>query len=93
MGISIYPVTPNFAAEFGDVDLSANLSFQVEHHVFPDMPSSRYQQIAPRVREICERYGLPYTTGPLWKQVGSTWGKIFRLALPDRKPRAAALVG
>ena len=45
------------------------------------------------VREICERYGLPYTTGPLWKQVGSTWGKIFRLALPDRKPRATALVG
>jgi linoleoyl-CoA desaturase len=49
--------------------------------------------VAPKVREICERYGLPYTTGPLWKQVGSTWGKIFRLALPDRKPGRAAVFG
>ena len=29
---------------------SGNLSFQVEHHLFPDMPSSRYAEIAPRVR-------------------------------------------
>ena len=39
--------------------MSGNLSYQVEHHLFPDMPSSRYQEIAPRVRAICERYGLP----------------------------------
>ena len=63
----------------------------------PPLPGPAVATGTPRwrsqVREICERYGLPYTTGPLWKQVGSTWGKIFRLALPDRKPRAAALVG
>jgi len=34
------------------------------------------------VRDVCERYDLPYTTGPLWKQVGSAWRKVFRLALP-----------
>ena len=34
------------------------------------------------VREICERYELPYTTGPLPKQVASAWAKVFRLALP-----------
>ena len=50
--------------------MSGNLSYQVEHHLFPDMPSSRYQQIAPRVKEICERYGLPYNTGPFRKQLG-----------------------
>ncbi len=33
--------------------LSGNLSFQVEHHLFPDMPSSRYAEIAPRVRDVC----------------------------------------
>src|SRR5437660_6507128 len=44
--------------------LSGNLSFQVEHHLFPDMPSSRYTEIAPRVRDVCRRYGLPYNTGP-----------------------------
>ena len=44
--------------------LAGNLSFQVEHHLYPDMPSSRYSEIAPRVRDICHRYGLPYNTGP-----------------------------
>jgi NADPH-dependent stearoyl-CoA 9-desaturase len=68
--------------------LSGNLSFQVEHHLFPDMPSSRYAEVAPRVREVCERYGLPYNTGPLRKQLGSVHRTILRLALPGGRPRA-----
>ncbi|HEV7586152.1 MAG TPA: acyl-CoA desaturase [Solirubrobacteraceae bacterium] len=67
--------------------LSGNLSFQVEHHLFPDMPSSRYAEIAPRVRDICARYGLPYNTGPLRKQLGAVHRTILRLALPGGKPR------
>ncbi len=67
--------------------MTGNLSHQVEHHLFPDLPSNRYAEIAPRVREICERYGLPYNTGPLLKQVGSAWAKVFRLALPGKKNR------
>ena len=39
-------------------------SHQIEHHLFPDMPARRYAEIAPEVREICERYGIPYNTGP-----------------------------
>ncbi|MEN3345303.1 MAG: NADPH-dependent stearoyl-CoA 9-desaturase, partial [Arthrobacter sp.] len=53
--------------------MSGNLSHQIEHHLFPDLPSNRYAEVAPKVQEICQRYGLPYTTGPLLKQVGSTW--------------------
>ena len=63
--------------------MTGNLSFQVEHHLFPDLPSNRYQEIAPKVRELFERYGLSYTTGPLPKQVGSAWKKVFRLSLPN----------
>ena len=65
--------------------MTGNLSHQVEHHLFPDLPSNRYAEVAVHVREICARYGLPYNTGPLHKQVGSAWAKVFRLALPDRK--------
>jgi len=65
--------------------MSGNLSHQIEHHLFPDLPSNRYAEVAPKVQEICKRYGLPYTTGPLLKQVGSTWAKIFKLALPPKK--------
>jgi NADPH-dependent stearoyl-CoA 9-desaturase len=71
--------------------LAGNLSFQVEHHLFPDMPSSRYAEIAPRVRDICRRYGLPYNTGPLHRQLGSVFRAILRLALPggEERPKPA----
>jgi fatty acid desaturase len=64
--------------------LSGNLSHQIEHHLYPDLPANRYAEISTEVREICERYGIPYNTGPLRKQFGSVVRKIVRLALPDR---------
>jgi linoleoyl-CoA desaturase len=67
--------------------MSGNLGYQVEHHLYPDMPSSRYGEIAPRVRDICKRYGLPYNTGPLSKQWGKVQRTIIRLAFPGGKPR------
>ena len=75
--------------------LSGNLSFQVEHHLFPDMPSSRYAEIAPRVRDVCQRYGLPYNTGPFSKQLGSVHRTILRLAFPGGRvrPKPAAYAG
>jgi fatty acid desaturase len=66
---------------------SGNLGYQVEHHLFPDMPSTRYAEIAPRVKEICERYELPYNTGPFLKQWGMVNRTIVRLAFPGGKPR------
>jgi len=70
--------------------LAGNLSFQVEHHLFPDMPSSRYSEIAPRVKEICEKYELPYNTGPFGKQWGSVQRTILRLAFPGGTARPKA---
>jgi NADPH-dependent stearoyl-CoA 9-desaturase len=72
--------------------MTGNLSHQIEHHLFPDLPSNRYQEIAPQVRELFERYALTYTSGSLIKQVGSAWKKVFRLSLPNdfvRKTTAA----
>ena len=63
--------------------MTGNLSFQIEHHLFPDLPSNRYQQIAPQVRDLFDRYGLRYTTGPLPRQVASAWWKVVRLSLPN----------
>jgi fatty acid desaturase len=67
--------------------LTGNLSFQVEHHLYPDMPSSRYTEVAPRVRDVCRRYGLPYNTGPLRRQLGTVHRTILRLAFPGGRPR------
>jgi len=70
--------------------MTGNLSFQIEHHLFPDLPSNRYQEIAPKVQELFERYGLTYTSGPVPRQVASAWRKVFRLSLPNDFPRKAS---
>jgi NADPH-dependent stearoyl-CoA 9-desaturase len=70
--------------------MSGNLSYQVEHHLYPDMPSSRYKEIAPRVKEICERYDLPYNTGPFSKQWLMVQRTLLRLAFPGGETRPKA---
>ena len=62
---------------------SGNLCYQIEHHLFPDLPSNRYAQIAVRVRALCDKYDLPYTTGSLVHQYLLTLRTIHKLALPD----------
>ena len=75
--------------------LTGNLSHQIEHHLFPDVPARRYPMIAPEVKAICEKYGLAYNTGPLSRQLGSVARKICRLALPGRRrtPDTVARLG
>jgi len=69
--------------------LSGNLSHQIEHHLFPDIPARRYPEISVEVREICERYGLQYNTGPLYRQLFTVAKKIVRLSFPTRRNAAA----
>jgi NADPH-dependent stearoyl-CoA 9-desaturase len=64
--------------------MTGNLSYQIEHHLFPDLPSNRYAEIAERVRLLCDKYDLPYTTGPLVTQYLLAFRTIHKLALPDR---------
>lgn len=71
--------------------LSGNLSHQIEHHLFPDMPSNRYPAVSPRVRALAARYNLPYNTGSLWKQFGTTTWTIWRLAFPGGQITASKL--
>ncbi len=69
--------------------MAGNLSHQIEHHLFPDLPSNRYREIAPEVRALFDRYGLKYTTGSLPKQVASAWWKVIRLSFPNRRRKSA----
>lgn len=70
--------------------MTGNLSHQIEHHLFPDLPSSRYAEVAVKVRALFEKYDLPYVTGPFPVQVASAWAKVIRLSFPNRKPMPAA---
>ena len=63
--------------------MTGNLSHQIEHHLFPDLPSNRYAEVAPKVRALFEKYDLNYHSAPLPQQVASAWHKVFRLSLPN----------
>jgi fatty acid desaturase len=69
--------------------MAGNLSYQIEHHLFPGIPAHRYTEISKEVREITERYGIPYNTGPLHKQFGSVVRKIVKLAIPPLPGRGS----
>jgi NADPH-dependent stearoyl-CoA 9-desaturase len=70
--------------------MSGNLCYQIEHHLFPDLPSNRYAEISVRVRAVCEKYDLPYTTGPLLRQYWQSFWTIAKLALPNTWLRRTA---
>jgi len=67
--------------------LSGNLSHQIEHHFYPDLPANRYAAIAVEVKDICARYGQHYNTGSLPRQFGQVIWRIWRHALPSRPGR------
>jgi fatty acid desaturase len=70
--------------------LAGNLSHQIEHHLFPDLPSNRYAEIAPEVQQVFERYGLTYHVAPMPQQLASAWHKVFRLSRPNPAGRATS---
>jgi linoleoyl-CoA desaturase len=69
--------------------MSGNLSHQIEHHFYPDIPANRYAEVAPEVKAICARYGQHYNTGSLPKQFGQVIWRILRHAWPSRPSRVS----
>ena len=64
--------------------MTGNLSHQIEHHVFPDMPSLRYQEFAPQLKALCEKYGINYNTGNLAKQFSEVLIRIGKFSVPSK---------
>ncbi len=62
--------------------LSGNLSHQIEHHLFPTMPSYRYGEVAPKIEAVCKKYGVQYNNGNIIKQFGEVMGRIVRYSFP-----------
>lgn len=64
--------------------MSGNLCHQIEHHLYPDLPSNRLHEISVRVRQVCDKYDLPYTTGSFLFQYAKTWRTLAKLSLPNK---------
>jgi fatty acid desaturase len=62
--------------------LSGNLSHQIEHHLFPDMPANRYSEVAPKIRALCQEY-VNYNEANFMKQFWSVWVRLAKCSLPN----------
>ncbi|MFZ5527721.1 MAG: fatty acid desaturase family protein [Pseudomonadota bacterium] len=71
--------------------MSGNLSHQVEHHLFPDLPANRYAEIAPRIEAICAKYHVPYNTGAFIPQLFTVFKRIARYSLPGGPQKAVSI--
>ena len=63
--------------------LSGNLSHQIEHHLFPDMPANRYAEAAPKIRALCAEYGVNYNEANFIQQFVSVWVRLAKCSLPN----------
>src|SRR5438093_1266606 len=71
--------------------LSGNLSHQIEHHLFPDVPANRYAEMAVEVKRIAREYGQHYNTGPFARQLAAVMKRNVRYALPSAAPARRAV--
>ncbi|WP_299493073.1 fatty acid desaturase [uncultured Shewanella sp.] len=61
LGSTNYP-NGNEAIDF----LHMYLNYQIEHHLFPNLPMRQYKLIQPKIRATCEKYNVPYVQENVW---------------------------
>lgn len=66
--------------------LCGHLNYQIEHHLFPDLPMRAYHRAAPRLKAICARHGVPYVEESVWRR----FGKLCAILTGRQRMRRAA---
>jgi fatty acid desaturase len=49
------------------------LNYQIEHHLWSDLSMRQYQQVQPRVKALCEKYGIPYVQESIFTRFFKLW--------------------
>jgi fatty acid desaturase len=68
------------------------INYQIEHHIFPNLPPSKYVECAAEVEAICRKHNVPYRWENLhrrmWCMVDVVVGKktMQRITAHDEKP-------
>lgn len=65
------------------------LNYQIEHHLFPDVPMLRYRTIQPKVEALCAKHGIPYVKQSLFARVK----QLFSVAVGRTSMKRASRVG
>jgi fatty acid desaturase len=46
------------------------INYQIEHHLWPDLPMTKYRQFQEQTRALCEEFGIVYRQQPLFRRIG-----------------------
>ncbi|MFO0737460.1 MAG: fatty acid desaturase [Labilithrix sp.] len=65
------------------------LNYQIEHHLFPDLPMLAYRRIQPKIKALCEKHEIPYVQESLFKRVK----QLFSIAIGRTSMKRADRVG
>lgn len=72
--------------------LMGGLNYQIEHHLFPSMPSIHLRRAAPVIRSFCTAHGIAYTETGLGESYGIVLRYINRVGLGEKDPFACPLL-
>jgi fatty acid desaturase len=76
------------------VDLMlGGLNYQIEHHLFPNMPRPNLRHAQPLVRAFCQQHGLPYTEASLFGSYAEAVRHLHSVGVPLRPATGPAAAG
>jgi fatty acid desaturase len=65
------------------------LNYQIEHHLFPNMPRPNLRRAQPLVRAFCQQHGLPYVEASLFGSYAEAVRHLHAVGAPLRPAQAA----
>ena len=82
--ITARDVRPNPLIDFA----YGGLNYQIEHHLFPNMPRNRLKDARPVVQAFCREHGIPYHETGFWRSQREILGYMHEVSAPLRRRRA-----
>jgi fatty acid desaturase len=67
--------------------LQGYMGYQIEHHLWPDLPILQYRRVQAEVEALCGKYGLPYRKHSVWRRIF----EMVRAVVSDRHVTAAQI--
>jgi fatty acid desaturase len=64
--------------------LLGGLNYQIEHHLFPNLPRPNLRRAQPLVRAFCTQHGLPYTEASLFGSYAQAFRHLHAVGAPLR---------
>jgi linoleoyl-CoA desaturase len=83
--VHVLKTSSNFSMDNAFIGwFTGGLNYQIEHHLYPGTCSEHYPAIAPIIKDVSERYGLPYHCHKsMWSGLKSHYRILKRLGNPQ----------